>query len=220
VLTPLREAGAPNIRAEATFQLARAARGGGNLAEARTLLMALVDTGPAPEVAAQALREAADIAREEREPGQAQALLRRLAETRAYPADRRQQAWMDLGDIHRSTKQWGQALLAYRGARGLSQTGSLGAALGGYWAGSVLVEMRQFKEAVRELSTVKAPEGSAPLSALVGLKQGEALEQLERWKEAADIYAKLARGPVSPESKDAKERLTWILEHVPPESRR
>jgi tetratricopeptide (TPR) repeat protein len=220
VLGPLRAVADAELRAQALFHLARAARGAGNLADARTQLVALADSSPTAEVGAQALREAAEVARDQREPAVAQALLRRLAETRAYPAERRQQAWMDLGDAHRGAKQWGQALLAYRGARGLGQPGSLGAALGGYWAGSVLVEMRQFKEAVRELSSIKTPEGAEPLPALVGLKLGEALEQLERWREAAEIYARLARGPASPESKDAKDRLTWILENVPPESRR
>ncbi|MEB3223528.1 MAG: tetratricopeptide repeat protein [Candidatus Sericytochromatia bacterium] len=220
VLGPLREANDGELRAQAIYQVARAARGAGNLADARIQLLALADGYPASEIGAQALREAADVAREQREPAQAQALLRRLAETRAYPAERRQQAWMDLGDMHRGAKQWGPALLAYRGARGLGQPGSVASALGGYWAGSVLVEMRQFKEAVRELSTIKPPEGAEPLPALIGLKHGEALEQLERWREAAEIYAKLARGAASPESKDAKDRLAWILENVPPESRR
>ncbi|MEB3329657.1 MAG: tetratricopeptide repeat protein [Candidatus Sericytochromatia bacterium] len=220
VLGPLRASGDAEVRTLAQLHLAQAARGAGDLAEARSQLVALADSQPAAEVGAQALREAAEVAREQQETAVAQTLLRRLAETRAYPAERRQQAWMDLGDAHRAAKQWGLALLAYRGARGLGQPGTLGVALGGYWAGSVLVEMRQFKEAVRELSSIRVPEGAEPLPALVGLKQGEALEQLERWREAADLYARLARGPASPESKDAKDRLAWILEHVPPESRR
>jgi hypothetical protein len=127
---------------------------------------------------------------------------------------------MSLGDLQRKAKQWGAALLAYRGARGLGPDGSMGAALGGYWGGFVLVEMKQFKEALKELSGIKFPAEAEPLPSLALLKQGEALEQLGRWREAIDVYTKLGDSAPPAERQEAKSRLSWIDQNVPKEMRK
>jgi tetratricopeptide (TPR) repeat protein len=163
--------------------------------------------------------EAAEVASIQKDMAGAQNLFRRVAENRSFTLDRRRQAWMGLGDLSRNQKQWGPALLAYRGARGLGPAGSLGASLGGYWAGYVLVEMKQYKEALKELSTLKFPEKSEPLPALSLLKQGEALERLNRFKEALDLYTRMAAGPASTERDEAKARQDWIEKNVPKEMR-
>jgi hypothetical protein len=127
---------------------------------------------------------------------------------------------MSLGDLSRSSKQWGPALLAYRAARGLGPQGSIGMALAGYWSGAVLVEMRQYKEALKELAAIKFPDGAEPLPSMTKLKTGEALERLNRWKEALDIYNRLgSQATASAERDEARTRAQWIEKNVPKEMR-
>lgn len=218
-LSPLKETSDLELKPLALYDLARAQRGAGDAAGAKNNLVALSEAYASKDIGALALREAAEIAREQKDVPAAQNLLRRIAENRAFPLDRRRQAWMELGDLHRSARQWGPALLAYRGARGLGPAGSLANALGGYWAGFVLVEMRQFKEAVRELSGLKFPENAEPLPSVAGLKLAEALEQLGRWREAVEIYHRLSTLAPARERADARERLNWIEKNVPKEAR-
>ncbi|MEB3195836.1 MAG: tetratricopeptide repeat protein [Candidatus Sericytochromatia bacterium] len=219
VLQPLRETTDQELKPLAQYDLARAQRGAGDLAAAKDNLVALSEAYPGKDIGALALREAAEVAREQKDFPAAQNLFRRVAENHGFPLERRRQAWMDLGDLHRQAKQWGPALLAYRGARGLSSPNSLPAALGGYWAGHVLVEMRQFKEAVRELSGLKFPDNAEPLPSLAALKLGEALEQLGRWREAVEVYNRLSNLPPSTERTDARARLDWIEKNIPKEAR-
>ncbi len=219
VLETLRGTSDQELRPQVLYELARAHRGTGELALARETLVALSEAYLSRPVAAVALLEAAEVAREQKDQPGAQNLYRRVAENRSFPLDRRRQAWMGLGDLQRAGKQWGPALLAYRGARGLGPAGSLGAALGGYWAGAVLVEMRQFKEAVRELASLKFPENAEPLPSLAALKRGEALEQLGRWRDAIDIYNRLATQAPAAERQEARTRLDWIEKNVPKEMR-
>lgn len=218
-LLPLKEIKDEELRPRALYDLARAQRGDGETTTAKNTLIALSETYANKDIGALALRDAAEIAREQKDLPTALNLIRRIAENRSFPAERRRQAWMDLGDLHRNSKQWGPALLAYRGARGLGPSGSLANALGGYWAGFVLVEMRQFKEAVRELTKLKFPDNAEPLPSLAGLKLAEAYEQLGRWREAVEIYVRLSTDSPPRERADARERLDWIEKHVPKEVR-
>lgn len=219
LLDTLRDTPDQELRPQVLYELARAQRGTGDLPGARETLVKLSEAYLSRPVAAIALLEAAEVARDQKDSPGAQNLYRRVAENRSFPLDRRRSAWMGLGDLHRSAKQWGPALLAYRGARGMGPAGSLGAALGGYWAGAVLVEMRQFKEAVRELSSLKFPDNAEPLPSLVGLKHGEALEQLGQWKAAIDLYGKLLSHAPPSERGEARTRLDWIEKNVPKEMR-
>lgn len=220
LLEGLRDVQDQELRPQVLYDLAKAYRGLGDLALARDTLIQLSEVYVGRPVAAVALLEAADVARDQGDSPAAQNLYRRVAENRSFALDRRRQAWMSLGDLHRKAKQWGPALLAYRGARGLGPQGSLGSDLGGYWAGFVLVEMKQFKEALKELSSLKYPEQAEPLPSLAALKQGEALEQLGRWREAIQIYTRLASVAPASERQEAKTRLTWIDQNVPKEMRR
>jgi tetratricopeptide (TPR) repeat protein len=219
LLTTLRDTPDQELRPQVLYELARAHRGAGDLPLARETLVSLSEAYLSRPVAAVALLEAAEVARDQKDGAGAQNLYRRVAENRSFPLDRRRQAWMGLGDLHRAAKQWGPALLAYRGARGLGPAGSLGAGIGGYWAGAVLVEMRQFKEALRELQSLKFPENAEPLPSLAALKQGEALEQLGRWREAIDVYTRLAGQAPAAERQEARTRLDWIEKNVPKEMR-
>lgn len=220
ILEGLRDVRDQELRPQVLYDLSKAYRGAGDLTLARDTLTQLSEVYVGRPIAAVALLEAADVARDQGDAPSAQNLYRRVAENRSFALDRRRQAWMSLGDLHRKAKQWGPALLAYRGARGLGPDGSLGAALGGYWAGSVLVEMKQFREALKELSSLKFPEQSEPLPSLAQLKQGEALEQLGRWKEAIETYSKVASTAPANEREEARSRLAWIDQNVPKEMRR
>jgi tetratricopeptide (TPR) repeat protein len=219
VLSPLKDTLDQELKPLVLYDVARALRGSGDVGGAKNNLITLSEAYANRDIGALALREAAEIAREQKDLPTAQNLLRRVSENRAFPVDRRRQAWMDLGDLYRGAKQWGPALLAYRGARGLGPSGSLPNALGGYWAGFVLVEMRQFKEAVRELSSLKFPENAEPLPSLAGLKMAEAYEQMGRWREATLIYRRLSGLAPPRERADARERLEWIERNVPREAR-
>ena len=219
LLESLRDTTDQELRPQVLYELARAQRGAGDLPRARETLVALSEAYLSRPIAAVALLEAAEVARDQRDVPGSQNLYRRVAENRSFPLDRRRQAWMGLGDLHRAGKQWGPALLAYRGARGLGPNGSLGAALGGYWSGAVLVEMRQFKEAVRELESLKIPENAEPLPSLAALKRGEALEQLGRWRDAIEVYSRLATQAPAAERQEARTRLDWIEKNVPKEMR-
>lgn len=219
LLEPLRETRDEELRPQVLYELARAYRAKGDMAVARDTLIQLSESYMTKPVAAIALLEAAQVASEQRDFQGAQNLYRRVAENRNFHADRRRQAWMGLGDLHRGQKQWGPALLAYRGARGLGPVGSLGMALGGFWAGSVLVEMRQYKEAIKELESLQFPKDAEPLPSLAALKRGEALERLNRWREAMDVYGKLAAAAPAAERDEARTRLQWIEKNVPKEMR-
>ena len=220
LLESLRDVRDQEMRPQVLYDLAKAYRGLGDLALARDTLTQLSEVYVGRPVAAVALLEAADVARDQGDTGAAQNLYRRVAENRSFALDRRRQAWMSLGDLRRKAKQWGNALLAYRGARGLGPEGSLGAALGGYWAGFVLVEMKKYQDAIRELATLKYPEQAEPLPSLAQLKQGEALEQLGRWGEAIAIYSRLSGTAPASERQEARDRLDWIDKNVPKEMRR
>jgi tetratricopeptide (TPR) repeat protein len=220
LLEPLRDVRDQELRPVVLYDLAKAYRGADMLMEARETYVQLSEAYMTRPVAPIALLEAADVAREQRDLPGAQSLLRRVAENQGFPVDRRRQAWMSLGDLARNQKQWGPALLAYRAARGIGPNGSIGQALGGYWAGYVLVEMRQFKEAIKELTSLKFPDNAEPLPSMAKLKQGEALERLNRWKEALDIYNRLGSQPAaSVERDEARSRAQWIEKNVPKEMR-
>lgn len=219
LLEPLRDQRDQELRPVVLYDLAKAYRGAGKLMESRETYVQLSEAYMARPVAPIALLEAADVAREQRDLPGAQSLYRRVAENPSFPVDRRRAAWMAMGDSHRGQKQWGPALLAYRAARGLGPVGSLGMALGGYWSGFVLIEMRQFKEALKELQALKFPEGAEPLPSMAKLKQGEALEQLGRWREALDIYNRLGSQSPSAERDEARTRAQWIEKNVPKEMR-
>ncbi|MDB5101614.1 MAG: outer rane assembly lipoprotein YfiO [Cyanobacteria bacterium RYN_339] len=220
ILEPLRDVQDQELRPQILYDLAKSYRGGGDLPRAKETLVQLSEVYVGRPIAAVALLEAADVARDQGDPGGATNLYRRVAENKSFAVERRRQAWMSLGDLQRKNKQWGAALLAYRGARGLGPEGTMGAALGGYWGGFVLVEMKQFKEAIKELSGIKFPAEAEPLPSLAQLKQGEALEQLGRWREAIEVYTRLsAAGPAS-EKQEAKSRLAWIDQNVPKEMRK
>lgn len=220
LLEPLREIRDQELRPVVLYDLAKAYRGAEKLMEAREAYVQLSEAYMTRPVAPIALLEAADVAREQRDLNGAQNLYRRVAENQGFAIDRRRQAWMSLGDLARNHKQWGPALLAYRAARGLGPNGSIGQALGGYWAGSVLVELRQFKEALKELSTIKFPDNAEPLPSMAKLKQGEALERMNRWKEALDIYNRLgSQAAASAERDEARVRAQWIEKNVPKEMR-
>ncbi|MFN3428729.1 MAG: tetratricopeptide repeat protein [Candidatus Sericytochromatia bacterium] len=111
-------------------------------------------------------------------------------------------------------------LYAARNAIGLALDHAADPALGGYWAGFVLVELRQFKEAIKELTTITFPANADPLPAMAKLKQGEALEQLGQWKAALDIYNRLGSQPPSAERDEARTRAQWIEKNVPKEMRK
>jgi hypothetical protein len=85
----------------------------------------------------------------------------------------------------------------------------------------MLVELKQYKEAVKELPTLKFPEQAEPLPSLAALKQGEALERLNRWREAQELYGRLAGAPAAAanERAEAKARYDWIEKNVPKEMR-
>jgi tetratricopeptide (TPR) repeat protein len=220
LLEGLKEVQDQELRPQVLYDLAKAYRGAGDLPHAKETLIQLSEVYVGRPIAAVALLEAADVARDQGDPGNATNLYRRVAENRTFAVDRRRQAWMSLGDLQRKNKQWGPALLAYRGARGLGPDGSMGAALGGYWGGFVLVEMKQFKEAIKELQGIKFPADAEPLPALAQLKQGEALEQLNRWREAIELYTKLSATAPAAERQEAKSRLAWIDQNVPKEMRK
>lgn len=220
VLEPLRDVKDQELRPVVLYDLAKAYRAANQLMEARETLVQLSEAYMTRPVAPIALLEAADVAKEQRDINGAQALYRRVAENKGFTVDRRRQGWMALGDLQRSQKQWGPALLAYRAARGLGPAGSLGQALGGYWAGFVLIELRQFKEAIKELTTITFPANADPLPAMAKLKHGEALEQLGQWKAALDIYNRLGSQPPSAERDEARTRAQWIEKNVPKEMRK
>lgn len=219
LLEPLRDLRDQELRPVVLYDLAKAYRGAGKLMEARETYVQLSEAYMARPVAPIALIEAAEVAKEQRDLPGAQSLYRRVADNPSFNVDRRRSAWMAIGDSHRTQKQWGPALLAYRAARGLGPVGSLGMALGGYWSGFVLIEMRQFKEALKDLQAIKFPESAEPLPSMARLKQGEALEQLGRWREALDIYNRLGSQAPSTERDEAKSRAQWIDKNVPKELR-
>jgi tetratricopeptide (TPR) repeat protein len=220
VLAPLRDSRDQELRPVALYDLARAYRGAEKLLEAREAYIQLSEAYMTRPVAPIAMLEAADVAKEQRDMAGAQAIYRRVAENQTFPVDKRRQAWMSLGDLARSQKGWGNALLAYRAARGLGPQGSIGMALAGYWSGSVLVEMRQYKEALKELGAIKFPDGAEPLPSMAKLKTGEALERLNRWKEALDIYNRLgSQANATTERDEARSRAQWIEKNVPKEMR-
>jgi tetratricopeptide (TPR) repeat protein len=149
----------------------------------------------------------------------AQGYYRRVAENRAVALDTRRLAWMGLGDSQRQMKQWGQALLAYRAAKGLGGAELLGQAMAGYSAGCVLIELKQYKEAINELRGLRFPPQAEPLPSLALLKLGECYEQMNRWREAVPIYTRLTRVAPERERGEARERLNWIEQNIPKEMR-
>lgn len=207
-------------KARALGLLAGAQQAAGDLAGAeRSWTEAAGLAGPTLE-RAQALLSAARVVLSGPDSARGLGLLKQAATEATLPAEGRRQAWMALGDAQRDRKAYAAALEAYRGAKAASPAGSLGAALGGYWGASMLMELKQPQAVLQELAALKFPAGSAPLPGLAGLKQGEALERLGRWKDAYALYTRLAAEQPGAEGKEAATRKQWIEKNVPAEMRR
>ncbi|HEY9721884.1 MAG TPA: tetratricopeptide repeat protein, partial [Oscillatoriaceae cyanobacterium] len=219
LLTKLRETQDQDLRSQALLDLAKAYRAKGDLALARDTLVQVSTAFADKPVAGDALLQAGDIAQAQHDDNTAETYYRGVAENHKYSLDQRRQAWMAIGDMHRAQREWGAALLGYRGAMGLGPAGSLGMALASYWAADVLVEMKDFKEAIHMLQGIQYPDKAEPLPSLAGLKQGEALEQLGSWHEAIDLYKRLAQIAPTTQAAEARGRLTWINANVPKEMR-
>lgn len=207
-------------KAAALAQLAGALAAAGDQPGAQAAWLEAAELHGPTLARAQALVSAGQVALARRDTASGLALLRRAASEQALPAEGRRQAWMALGDAQRELKAYQPALAAYRGAKQASPAGSLGAALGGYWAASMLMELKQPQAVLQELASLKFPEGAAPLPGLAGLKRGEALERLGRWKEAFALYAKLTGETPGAEGREAAARKQWIEKNVPAEMRR
>lgn len=126
-------------------------------------------------------------------------------------------AWMRIGQIQLKNAQYNEAAHAYRQAERLSEKGSGPAVQSRYWLGYTMVAAKRYEDAVRELQGLVVPAAAGlEWQALAWLKQGEALEQLRRWKEAVKVYEKLVSAPGLPDSekREAKARLDWISRNV------
>ncbi len=126
-------------------------------------------------------------------------------------------AWMRVGQLQLKHAKHSEAAHAYRQAERLSQKGSGPAVQARYWLGYTMVAAKRYEDAVRELQSLGVtPEAGLEWQALAWLKQGEALEQLRRWKEAENVYQKLiaAAGLPASEKKEAQARLDWIAKNV------
>lgn len=126
-------------------------------------------------------------------------------------------AWMRIGQLHLKHGQHSEAAHAYRQAERLSEKGSGPAVQARYWLGYTMVAAKRYEDAVKELQSLTVPpEAGLEWQALAWLKQGEALEQLRKWKEAEKVYEKLVSAPGLPasEKKEAKARLEWIAKNV------
>lgn len=126
-------------------------------------------------------------------------------------------AWMRIGQLRLKQGQYSEAAHAYRQAERLSEKGSGPAVQARYWLGYTMVAAKRYEDAVKELQSLTVPpEAGLEWQALAWLKQGEALEQLRRWKEAEKVYEKLiaAAGLPADEKREAKARLEWIAKNV------
>jgi TolA-binding protein len=126
-------------------------------------------------------------------------------------------AWMRIGQLQLKHSQYSEAAHAYRQAERLSEKGSGPAVQARYWLGYTMVAAKRYEDAVKELQTLSVPpEAGLEWQALAWLKQGEALEQLRRWKEAEKVYEKLmaAAGLPASEKQEARARLEWIAKNV------
>ena len=126
-------------------------------------------------------------------------------------------AWMRIGQLRLKNGQHAEAAHAYRQAERLSDKGSGPAVQARYWLGYTMVAAKRYEDAVKELQTlVVSPEAGLEWQALAWLKQGEALEQLRKWKDAEKVYEKLvaAAGMPAAEKREAKARLDWIDKNV------
>ncbi len=126
-------------------------------------------------------------------------------------------AWMRIGQLRLKNGQHAEAAHAYRQAERLSDKGSGPAVQARYWLGYTMVAAKRYEDAVKELQSLNvSPEAGLEWQALAWLKQGEALEQLRRWKEAEKVYEKLvaAAGLPAAEKREAKARLDWIAKNV------
>ncbi len=126
-------------------------------------------------------------------------------------------AWMRIGQLRLKHGQHSEAAHAYRQAERLSEKGSGPAVQARYWLGYTMVASKRYEDAVKELQSLSvSPEAGLEWQALAWLKQGEALEQLRRWKEAEKVYEKLiaAAGLPATEKREAKARLDWIAKNV------
>ncbi len=126
-------------------------------------------------------------------------------------------AWMRIGQLRLKNAQHNEAAHAYRQAERLSEKASGPAVQARYWLGYTLVAAKRYEDAVKELQSLNvSPEAGLEWQALAWLKQGEALEQLRRWKEAEKVYQKLvaAAGLPAAEKREAKARLDWIDSNV------
>jgi TolA-binding protein len=126
-------------------------------------------------------------------------------------------AWMRIGQLRLKNGQHSEAAHAYRQAERLSEKGSGPAVQARYWLGYTMVAAKRYEDAVKELQSLSvSPEAGLEWQALAWLKQGEALEQLRRWKEAEKVYQKLvaATGLPAAEKREAKARLDWIESNV------
>ena len=219
MLGDMRDVSDQELRPKVWHELSRAYRGAGDVTRARALLLQLAELYPTQPLAWQALLEAAELSLAQGDHAVAHGYYRRVAENRAVALDTRRLAWMGLGDSQRQMKQWGQALLAYRAAKGLGGAELLGQAMAGYSAGCVLIELKQYKEAINELRGLRFPPQAEPLPSLALLKLGECYEQMNRWREAVPIYTRLTRVAPERERGEARERLNWIEQNIPKEMR-
>jgi len=126
-------------------------------------------------------------------------------------------AWMRIGQLRLKNGQHAEAAHAYSQAERLSEKGSGPAVQARYWLGYTMVAAKRYEDAVKELQTlIVSPEAGLEWQALAWLKQGEALEQLRKWKDAEKVYEKLvaAAGMPAAEKREAKARLEWIDKNV------
>lgn len=201
--------------------LAKALVGQNKLGEAREAYLTLASMGGGPGPVAEATLEAARLAVRSQDAVAAERLFRQVAGQGQAPAERRREAWMGLGDLQRAGAKAGLALVSYRQAKAVSPAGSLGSALASYWAATMLVELKQPAEALRELRSLRMPaSGAEALAALVRLKEGEALERLGRWREAIAAYEGMAASAPAEAKSEAANRLNWIRRNVPEGDRR
>lgn len=134
--------------------------------------------------------------------------------------------WYRLGERALGRGDPQLAVTAFRASERRVARGSVAAWKARYSLGSALVEARRFEDALFELSQLTAarePKGTKePLTAyrawkaLAWLKQGEALEKMRRWDEAAGIYQSIGADWTVPERErqEAQARLAWIKANV------
>lgn len=201
--------------------LAKALAGQNKLGEAREAYLNLAAMGGGPGPVAEATLEAAKLAVRAQDPVAAERLLRQVAGQGQAPPERRREAWMALGDLQRAGDKPGLALVSYRQAKAVAPAGSQGQALAAHWAATMLVDLKQAPEALRELRSVRAPgAGAEALAALMRLKEGECLERMARWKEAVAAYEGMPASAPSEARQEAATRLQWIRRNVPEGDRR